>query len=168
MEITYYFNQATQALDLSFENEGSRGSEWQEITAETHAKYLEAKNNGRMILGEYKFSEPQPSGYHVWSAEGKWIDPRTPEQIKELEIKMLTPLTRRQFRRVMVLNNFDLDEIRAKIQEIEDPKLRQLTLIDWDDSDTFERLNESLVLMAEMLGMSEQQVNTMWKQALTL
>lgn len=80
----------------------------------------------------------------------------------------LRSLSRRQFRRVLVLNGFDLDAIRAKILEIEDDQTRQLTLIDWEDADTFERLNPSLIMMANMLGLNEEQVNTMWEQALTL
>ncbi|WP_034589699.1 hypothetical protein [Acinetobacter variabilis] len=86
----------------------------------------------------------------------------------QLYLRTLRSLTRRQFRRVLVLNGYDLDQIRATIMAIEDTQLRQLTLVDWDDADTFERQDESLIMMAGMLGMSEQQVNTMWEQALTL
>lgn len=83
-------------------------------------------------------------------------------------LKTLTPLTRRQFKRVLVLNGYDLDAIRAKILEIADTQLRQLTLIDWDDSDIFERLDSSLTMMINLLELSDAQVNTMWEQAMAL
>lgn len=97
-----------------------------------------------------------PSKY--WSDEKKY----------ELYLKSLGPITRRQFRRVLVINGYDLDVIRAKISEIPDSQTRQLTLIDWNDADTFERLDTSLIMMAEMMGMSDDQVNAMWEQALAL
>lgn len=83
-------------------------------------------------------------------------------------LQTLKPLTRRQFRMAFVLNGYDLDSIKNKILEIEDMTIRQLTLIEWEDAITFERTNASLVMMAQLLGLSEDQVNAMWEQALTL
>ena len=86
----------------------------------------------------------------------------------QLYLKSLVPLTRRQFRMVFILNGYDLDEIKAKILEIEDIQTRQLTLVEWEDAVTFERDNASLVMMAGLLGLDDDQVNAMWEQALTL
>lgn len=86
----------------------------------------------------------------------------------DLYLKSLVPLTRRQFRMVFILNGYDLDAIKAKILEIEDIQTRQLTLVEWEDAVTFERDNASLVMMAGLLGLNDDQVNAMWKQALTL
>lgn len=83
-------------------------------------------------------------------------------------LKSLKPLTRRQFRMVFILNGYDLDEIKAKILEIKDIKTRQLTLVEWEDAVTFERNNTSLIMMAELLGLTDDQINEMWEQALTL
>jgi hypothetical protein len=52
--------------------------------------------------------------------------------------------------------------------EIEDNMTRQIALIEWEDATTFERDNASLVMMAGLLGLDDDQVNAMWKQALTL
>ena len=68
----------------------------------------------------------------------------------------------------MVQNDYDLDVVRAKILEIEDSQTRQLTLIDWDDADTFERMDPSIILMIGVLGLNDDQVNIMWEQALTI
>lgn len=89
-------------------------------------------------------------------------------KVEAIKLSKLKPLSRRQFRRVLVQNGYDLDVIKAKILEIEDTQTRQLTLIDWEDADTFERLDTSLIMMAEMMGMSDDQVNAMWEQALTI
>lgn len=83
-------------------------------------------------------------------------------------MKALTHLTRRQFRMVLVLNGYDLDEIKARISAIEDIQTRQLTLIEWEDANTFERTSPSLVMMAELLALNDSQVNDIWKQALML
>lgn len=96
------------------------------------------------------------------------MDSRIPEQIQEIELKALTHLTRRQFRMVLVLNGYDLDEIKAQISAIEDIQTRQLTLIEWEDANTFERTSPSLVMMAGLLQLNEDQVNAMWEQALML
>ena len=167
MELKYYFNRAKQSLDIVFTDENTKDETWQEINQETHSAYLNAINSGRVVLGDNEFSDPKPTGYHVWN-DGEWIDPRTAEQIKASEMKLLTPLTRRQFRMAFILNGYDLDDIKAKILEIEDIQTRQLTLVEWEDAVTFERDNASLVMMAGLLGLDDDQVNAMWKQALTL
>lgn len=167
MEKKYYFNQDKQALDICFNIESTRDEDWQEIDQETHLAYFEALNSGRVVIGENEFSEPKPTGYHVWN-DGEWIDPRTPEQIRDSQMGQLKPLTRRQFRMVFILNGYDLDAIKAKILEIEDTQTRQLTLVEWEDATTFERDNALLIMMAELLGLEDDQVNAMWKQALTL
>lgn len=167
MELKYYFNRAKQSLDIVFTDENTKDETWQEINQETHSAYLNAINSGRVVLGDNEFSDPKPTGYHVWK-DGNWVDQRTAEQIKASEMKLLTPLTRRQFRMAFILNGYDLDDIKAKILEIEDIQTRQLTLVEWEDATTFERDNASLIMMAELLGLEDDQVNAMWEQALTL
>ena len=97
-----------------------------------------------------------PSKY--WSDEKKY----------ELYLKSLGPLTRRQFTMILVLNGYDLDEIKAQILAIENIQTRQLALVEWEDANTFERTSSSLVMMVGLLQLNEDQVNAMWEQALTL
>ncbi|MFN4366507.1 MAG: hypothetical protein ACK4GA_02565 [Acinetobacter sp.] len=167
MQVRYFFNQTDQTFNISFDPDFLPGEEWQEVDQEKHDQYLEAVNSRKIILADGTFSDPRPSNYHAWE-NGNWIDQRTEEQIKASEMKLLTPLTRRQFRMVFVLNGYDLDAIKAKILEIEDIQTRQITLVEWEDATTFERDNASLIMMAELLGLEDDQVNTMWKQALSL
>lgn len=80
----------------------------------------------------------------------------------------LKPLTRRQFRLVLVLNGYDLDQIKLKILEIPNALQRQVALIEWDDANNFERKSETLLLVAGLLGISENRINELWEQAMTL
>lgn len=84
------------------------------------------------------------------------------------ETPAVKPLTRRQFRLALVANGYNLSDIEALINKIEDVGQRQFTQIEWQDANTFERHNQSLLLMTSMLEISSDQLNQMWAQALAL
>ena len=84
------------------------------------------------------------------------------------ETPPVKPLTRRQFRLTLVANGYDLSSIDTLIAQIPDATHRQFTQIEWQDANTFERHNPSLLLMASMLEISSDQLNQMWAQALAL
>lgn len=84
------------------------------------------------------------------------------------ESPSLPILTRRQFMRTLALNQFDLDDIEAKIRTIEDAQERQLALIDWHDATEFERNNPTMIMMIDLLGLTNDQVDALWSQGLTL
>ena len=81
---------------------------------------------------------------------------------------MLPKLTRRQFRLVLVKNNYALAHIESLIATIEDPLQRQIIQIEWEDSTVFERTSESLLTMADMLDLSRERINELWQEALLL
>ena len=78
------------------------------------------------------------------------------------------PLKRRQFMRALALNVFDLAEIEAMILTIEDAQARQLALIDWRDATDFERNDEALLMVVNLMGLSSSEVDALWSQALEL
>jgi hypothetical protein len=80
----------------------------------------------------------------------------------------LKPLTRRQFRLAIVMNGFALADIEALINQIEDDMQRQIIQIEWQDATVFERNNSSLFVMAALMGLSTEQVDALWTQALAL
>ena len=84
------------------------------------------------------------------------------------ETPPVKPLTRRQFRLALVMNSYNLADIEAVINSIEDATQRQITLIEWQDGTTFERDSQNLIAMAAMLDLSKAQVDTLWAQGLTL
>ncbi len=168
MNINYYFSIQDQLFNMGFD-EQEIDKNYTQVDKETYDLFLSKVNSGCMVLSieDQAFSPPKPSLTHTWNGDD-WVDSRTPEQIQEIELKALTPLTRRQFRMVLVLNGYDLDEIKAQILAIENIQTRQLTLVEWEDGNTFERTSSSLGMMANLLGLTDDQVNAMWKQALTL
>ena len=76
-------------------------------------------------------------------------------------------LTRRQFRLALVTNGFALADIEALIAQIKDDTQRQIIQIEWQDATVFERNNSSLLTMSELMGLSAEQVDALWAQALT-
>lgn len=84
------------------------------------------------------------------------------------ETPPVKPLTRRQFRLALVMNDYKLSDIETLIAQIEDDIQRQIALIEWQDGTTFERNSQSLIAMAAMLDLSKAQVDTIWARGLTL
>ena len=84
------------------------------------------------------------------------------------ETPPVKPLTRRQFRLALVANGYNLGEIEALINQIEDVGQRQVTLIEWQDATTFERNSSSLLVMAGLMQLNTEQVDALWSQALSL
>lgn len=76
-------------------------------------------------------------------------------------------LTRRQFRLALVTNGYNLADIETLIAQIEDDMQRQIIQIEWQDATVFERNNPSLLTMANLMGLSAEQVDALWSQALT-
>ena len=107
-------------------------------------------NNNMQFLGGLSQLNPE----YVWAVT--------------YEAPSVNPLTRRQFRLTLVANGYDLSSIDTLIAQIPDPIQRQFTQIEWQDANTFERHNQSLLLMASMLEISSDQLNQMWAQALAL
>lgn len=138
-----------------------------EITAEQHSVLLNVLNSGCYIFPDLTYSEPKPSQFHKWNGKA-WIDPRTPEEIEAYRLVQFPALKRRQFMRVLVLNGFDLDQIESEINKIPDTQTRQLALIDWKDATEFWRTDETLLMVADLLGLDAARIDAMWEQASTL
>lgn len=77
-------------------------------------------------------------------------------------------LTRRQFRLALATNGHSLADIETLIAQIEDDMQRQIIQIEWQDATTFIRTSPNLLFMANLMGLSTEQVDTLWSQALTL
>lgn len=100
----------------------------------------------------------------------KHVNPKkymTDEQLYDIYIKSLRPLTRRQFKLVLLENGL-LDEVELAINNIEDKTTKTRMQIEYTESTEFKRNSESLLFMCRLLNLSEEQINTMWEKALTL
>lgn len=115
-----------------------------------------------------KHESPKLTQFHtVWNGSD-WIDPRSQAEIEAHRLVQFPALKRRQFMRVLVLNGFDLDQIEAEINKIPDTQTRQLALIDWKDATEFWRTDETLLMVADLLGLDTARIDAMWEQGSTL
>ena len=109
-----------------------------------------------------------PSRLHELE-EGVWVISEENAEILEQErLAAMKPLKRRQFRLTLVMNGYDLNEIEALIDQIEDPMQRTIAQIEWQDATDFERTNPTLLMMAQMLGLTSEQLDSLWEYGLAL
>ena len=109
-----------------------------------------------------------PSRLHEL-VEGVWVISDENAAILEQErLAAMKPLKRRQFRLTLAMNGYDLNEIEALIDQIEDPMQRTIAQIEWQDATDFERTNPTLLMTAQTLGLTSEQVDSLWEYGLTL
>jgi len=100
----------------------------------------------------------------------KHINPEkyfTEGQKYSIYLNSLKPLTRRQFKLVLLENDL-LDAVELSINNIEDKTTKTRMQIEYTEATEFKRNSESLLFMCQLLNLSEEQINTMWEKALTL
>jgi predicted secreted protein len=89
------------------------------------------------------------------------------EQLYDIYVKSLKPLTRRQFKLVLLENNL-LEQVETLINSVEDTTQRTRLQIEYSEATEFQRTSNSVKYMCNLLGLTEEQVNQMWEQGLTL
>lgn len=113
----------------------------------------------------------QPNMVQMSSEEvDRHINPKkymSDEQLYDIYVKSLKPLTRRQFKLVLLENDL-LDAVELSINNIEDKTTKTRMQIEYTEATEFQRNSESLLLMCQLLNLSEEQINQMWEKALTL
>ena len=89
------------------------------------------------------------------------------EQLYVIYVKSLKPLTRRQFKLVLLENNL-LEQVETLINSVEDTTQRTRLQIEYSEATEFQRTSNSVKYMCNLLGLTEEQINQMWEQGLTL
>lgn len=135
-------------------------------SSEVHLALVEKINEGHRVFSDLTYSEKRPSQTHVWE-NGEWVDSLTPAQKYEQYLKSLRPLTRRQFKLILLKNGM-LNNIDTAIASIEDAEQKALVEIEYIESMQFERLSDSVAYMCQLLNLTDEQVNQMWEQGLEL
>ena len=92
------------------------------------------------------------------------LNPVTSDEEKRA---MLPPITRRQFKLALLENNL-LGTIESAINAIEDNYLRTKMQIEFQEATMFYRLSESVLHMSNLLGLTDEQVDMMWQEALDI
>lgn len=152
-----YFSETKQAFYLehndSIEN-------MIEIDDDQHFLLLELINSGCHVFSDLTASEPKPSQFHIWKNDG-WIDERPQEEIEAYNRSLLPKISKRKF----ALYLFDHNMYDQVMQAIEaNPRFK----IEYDTVSDIERLSPTVSEMTALLGWTEEQVDQMWEQALTL
>ena len=91
----------------------------------------------------------------------------TPEEQEAKRLASFPSITRRQFK-LTLLENGLLETVEAAIAAISDPTTKMRIQIEYLESERFERDNPSIGYMLTTLGLSVEQVDAMWKYAMTL
>lgn len=100
----------------------------------------------------------------------KHVNPKkymTDEQLSDIYVKSLKPLTRRQFKLVLLENGL-LEQVETMISSIQDITQRTRLQIEYTEATEFQRTSDSTKYMCNLLGLTEDQINQMWEQGLTL
>ena len=100
----------------------------------------------------------------------KHINPKkymTDEQLFDIYVKSLKPLTRRQFKLVLLDNDL-LGDLETAISNIEDTTEKKRIEIEYTESDKFARTSESVKTMFALINQTEEQINELWEKALAL
>lgn len=75
------------------------------------------------------------------------------------------PVTKRQLRLTLVRNGISLATVDAAIASMPEGIEKQEAQIEWADASTFNRNHPTLLLIASALGLTEAQVDAMWREA---
>lgn len=102
----------------------------------------------------------EPIEFSFWDGS-VWVDNRTPEQIAEYDRSLLPVLTKRQF----ALYLYDSNQYEAVMSAINaNPRFK----IEYDSVSDIDRLSPTVSVMQSLLGWTNEQVDSMWEQAITL
>jgi hypothetical protein len=95
------------------------------------------------------------------------VDPYVPPTAEEIRSAM-APVTRRQLRLALVRNGVSLSAVDASIAAMPNGTAKDEAQIEWADASTFDRMHPTLLLVGGALGLTAEQIDAMWAQALAI
>lgn len=119
--------------------------------------------------GEIKegFTELKPTSiFDAWNGS-KWIDQRTEEEKLVYKRSQYPKLTRYQFMRGMLEYGYKSSDIEAKIMLIEDEYTREFTMLGFKDAGYFDRNDQSIGVMRDMLKRTDEEIDEFWELCVT-
>lgn len=98
----------------------------------------------------------------------EYLEDDAPEVIAFLNPpEVLPPITKRQLRLTLVRNGIALSTVETAIASMPEGLPKEEARIEWADASTFNRNHPTLLLIAVVLGLTEEQVDAMWREAVT-
>lgn len=122
---------------------------------------------GCEIYSDFTFRPVRPSIFHEWSGT-EWIDSRTEEERLSYKRSQYPILNRYQFKRCLLENGIKSEDIELKILSIDDEIIRELTLLGFQESDNFKRLDQTVLELQKLFDATDETVDKLWEYALTL
>lgn len=154
----YFFNKVQQTLDIRQSDECLNNEIL--ISKIQHSDLLNAINSGCIIFSDLTASPPRPDQHHEWNGIA-WIDQSTDAEKRAAYLATVPVLTKRQFNLYMY-DNGHTAEIEAIFAA--NPRAK----VEFDSTDKVVRTSPTVEAMISLLGWTDEQVNQMWQQALTL
>ncbi|MBK0062616.1 MULTISPECIES: hypothetical protein [unclassified Acinetobacter] len=127
-------------------------------------KYFKNQKNGEVFAFEDDLSEMSADEVDRHLNPQNYL---TDEEKEQLRLAEFTALTRRQFKLALLENDL-LNTVEQSIASIEDPALKTRIEIEYNESEKFERTNDSIKYMLSILNLTDEQVDDMWRYAMTL
>lgn len=98
-------------------------------------------------------------------ALNEWVPNPAVELTPEEKRELMPVITKRQLRLTLVRHGISLAQVEAAIEAMPDGLPKQEAEIEWADASEFRRLHPTLLLVAQALSLSEEQVDAMWEEA---
>ena len=123
----------------------------------------------RLMTNEeiFKHETPKPTKFHTEWNGTEWIDIRTEEEKLAYKRSKYPKLTRFQFMRGLLENGYKSSDIEAQILLIEDEFTRDLTMLGFKDATNFERNNQSVAIIRDMLNKTDLELDEFWELCVT-
>ena len=137
-----------------------------EINAQKHWELLNAINSGCNVFSDLTYSRPKPTEFHEWNGID-WVDPRSEEEKLAYKRSQYPKLTRYQFVRGLLEIGFKPSDIEAQIMLIEDEYTRELTMLGFKDAGYFDRNDQSVGVMRDVLGKTDLEIDEFWGLCVT-
>jgi hypothetical protein len=100
--------------------------------------------------------------------EGKYvIEPFVPETIEQVRENM-RPLSPRQLRLALVREGHSLLSVTAALDSLPAGQAKEEAEIEWEYATEYKRLAPALLTIAQAIGLSPEEVDTMWEKALLI
>lgn len=91
----------------------------------------------------------------------------TAKEKRQRYLENLPAITKRQFKLILLEYKL-LDKVQTVIDSIPDENDRMKAQIEYEDAQTFERLNPTINSLYSAMGLKESEVDTLWEKALKL
>lgn len=127
--------------------------------------YNDEEHGDNLPEDAVEITEEQLNEFIEFNGYRRWENGQVVVYTPPVEPVPPPPITRRQLRLTLVRNGISLAGVDAAIAAMPEGLPKQEAQIEWADASTFDRNHPTLLLIASALGLTEAQVDAMWREA---